>query len=99
MTHRTPVLPAAVMMRALVVLAAGIGFATAAAAQSDDAAYCARLAELALRYTGSAGGEGRLAPDLSTRAAIDDCNKGNFAAGIPVLERKLRGNGFTLPKR
>ena len=31
--------------------------------------------------------------------AIDDCNKGNTAAGIPVLEKKLRSNGFTLPKR
>ena len=72
---------------------------TSAAAQSDDAAYCAQLAGLALRYTGSAGGEGRLAPDLSTLGAIDDCNKGRFAAGIAVLERKLRSNGFTLPKR
>jgi hypothetical protein len=72
---------------------------TSVPAQSDDAAYCARLAGLALRYTGSAGGEGRLAPDLSTLGAIDDCNKGNFAAGITVLERKLRSNGFTLPTR
>ena len=72
---------------------------TYVAAQSDDGAYCARLASLALRYTGSAGGEGRLAPDLTTLGAIDDCSKGNFAAGIAVLERKLRNNGFTLPKR
>ena len=85
--------------RLLAVLATCAGLAANAAAQSDDAAYCAHLAELALRYTGSAGGEGRLAPDLSTRAVIDDCNRGNFAAGIPVLERKLRSNGFTLPKR
>ncbi|HYX01815.1 MAG TPA: hypothetical protein VE963_06995 [Reyranella sp.] len=70
-----------------------------AAARSDDAAYCAELGRLALRYTGGAGGDGRLAPDLATLGAIQDCNKGNFAAGIPVLERKLRSNGFTLPKR
>ena len=69
------------------------------AAQSDDAAYCAKLANLALRYTGSAGGEGRLAPDLATLGAIDDCNKGNTAAGIAVLEKKLRSHGFTLPQR
>jgi len=55
--------------------------------------------ELGLRYTGSTGGEGRLAPDLTTLGAIDDCNKGKLAAGIAVLERKLRNNGFTLPKR
>ena len=85
--------------RLLAVLAVCAGFAADVAAQSDDAAYCTRRTELALRYTGSAGGDGRLAPDLSTRSAIEDCNRGNFAAGIPVLERKLRNNGFTLPKR
>lgn len=68
-------------------------------AQSDDAAYCAQLANLALRYTGSSGAEGRLSPDLSTLGVINDCNKGNTAAGIAVLEKKLRSHGFTLPKR
>jgi len=70
-----------------------------AMAQGDDAAYCAKLGQLAVRYTGSAGGEGRLSPDLSTLGAITDCNKGNTAAGIAVLEKKLRSQGFTLPKR
>jgi hypothetical protein len=70
-----------------------------ATAQADDAAYCAELGRLALRYTGGAGAEGRLSSDLQTVGAISDCNKGNFAAGVPVLERKLRSNGFTLPKR
>ncbi len=88
------------MIRRIVAsLAAGAVLATSVAAQSDDAAYCAKLASLALRYTGSAGSEGRLAPDLTTLGAIDDCNKGKFAAGIAVLERKLRSNGFTLPTR
>ena len=70
-----------------------------ASAQTDDAAYCAKLANLALRYTGSSGAEGRLAPDLTTLSAIADCNKGNTAVGIAVLEKKLRSHGFTLPKR
>ena len=88
-----------VISRIAASLAACAVLSTSGAAQSDDAGYCAQLAGLALRYTGSAGGEGRLAPDLSTLGAIDDCNKGNFTAGISVLERKLRNNGFTLPKR
>lgn len=71
----------------------------AAAQGNDDAAYCRRLADLALRYTGSAGSEGRLAPSPMTRAAIEDCNRGNTAAGIAVLEKLLRSNGFTLPRR
>ena len=87
------------MWRIAALFVACAGLSTSAAAQSDDAAYCAQLANLALRYTGSAGGEGRLAPDLTTLGAIDDCNKGNFAAGISALEKKLRSNGFTLPKR
>ena len=37
--------------------------------------------------------------DTTAFAAIADCNKGNTAAGIPVLEKKLRTNGLTLPKR
>lgn len=85
------------MTRTLVLLLGCI--ALPAVAQADDAAYCAQLGNLALRYTGSAGGDGRLAQDLTTLGAIADCNKGNTAAGIPVLEKKLRDNGFTLPKR
>lgn len=30
---------------------------------------------------------------------MDECAKGNYAAGIPVLEKKLRDARFTLPKR
>jgi len=81
------------------LLLAGAALASPAVAQSDDAAYCAQLGALALRYTGSAGGQGGLRPDFTTLGAIDDCKKGNTAAGIPVLERTLRSNGFTLPKR
>jgi hypothetical protein len=88
------------MIRCIAALLAGCaGLANAVAVRGDDTAYCAQLANLALRYTGSAGGEGRLAADFTTLGAIDDCKKGNFANGIAVLERKLRSNGFTLPRR
>ena len=68
-------------------------------AQASDSAYCADLAELALRYAGSPGGSGDTRPDVAIIDAIDSCNKGNTAKGIKVLEEKLRNNGFTLPKR
>ena len=68
-------------------------------AADDDRAYCQKLGQMALRYTGSAGGEGRMAPDLVTIGAIEDCRKGKTAAGIAALERKLRSSGFTLPPR
>jgi hypothetical protein len=87
------------MARTLMLILACATLPNPAVAQRDDAAYCAQLGNLALRYTGSAGGEGGLRPDFTTLGAIDDCNKGNTATGIAVLERKLRNNGFTLPKR
>jgi hypothetical protein len=87
------------MTRMPLLLLAGAALASPAVAQGDDAAYCAQLGALALRYTGSAGGQGGLRPDFTTVGAIDDCKKGNTAAGIPVLEKTLRSNGFTLPKR
>lgn len=87
------------MTRALILLFACAALSSPAVAQSDDAAYCAQLANLARRYTGSAGGDGGLRPDFTTLGAIDDCNKGNTAAGIAVLETKLRSSGFTLPRR
>jgi hypothetical protein len=83
----------------MLALAMSAALSSGTAAQGDEAAYCSRLAYLALRYTGSAGAEGRLTPSPMTRAAIEDCNRGNTAAGIAVLEKLLRSNGFTLPPR
>lgn len=68
-------------------------------AHADDASYCEALGSLALRYLGSAGGDGRLAAEPDTLGALHDCRAGNTAAGIAVLEKKLRASGFTLPPR
>ena len=62
-------------------------------------AYCNKLGALASRYIGSAGAEGRMAPDLNVLGAIDDCNKGRTDKAIPYLEKRLRDNGITLPPR
>lgn len=64
---------------------------------ADDAAYCANLSERALKYLvyNSRRGE----PDVDIATAVDQCQKGNTASGIPTLERKLRNGGFTLPQR
>jgi hypothetical protein len=86
------------MLKTLAILACAV-VVTPAIAQSDEAVYCAQLGNLARRYTGGAGAEGGLAADLTTLGAIADCNRGNTAAGIAVLEKKLRSHGFTLPKR
>jgi hypothetical protein len=65
----------------------------------DDRSYCNRLGALAARYIGSAGAEGRMAPDLNILGAIDDCNKGRTDKAIPYLEKRLRDNHITVPPR
>jgi hypothetical protein len=70
-----------------------------AMAQGDDAAYCKKLGDYATRYLGDAGGNGGTRPDFDIIDGIDKCNKGNTAAGIAILEKKIRGKGFTPPAR
>jgi hypothetical protein len=70
-----------------------------APAQTDDRAYCNKLGALASRYIGSAGAEGRMAPDLNVLGAIDVCNKGRTDKSIPYLEKRLRDNHITVPPR
>jgi hypothetical protein len=66
-------------------------------AQANDMAYCAELSNLYRRYLGNVGE--RVFPDVTSAVAMDECQKGNTATGIPVLEKKLRDARFTLPKR
>jgi hypothetical protein len=88
-------------MRLYRALVCGLGvlLLPLAAARADDASYCAALGDLAWRYIAAGAIDGASKPDLEAKAAIADCDKGNLAAGIAVLERKLRDNGITLPKR
>ena len=81
----------------LMLLVFALALPGAADAQSDDAAYCAELSALYRRYLGNIGE--RQFPDVAASVAMEDCQKGNTAAGIPVLEKKLLNARFTLPKR
>src|SRR3979411_692169 len=83
---------------AIVSLVAGLGIATDSNAQSatNDEAYCQALVN---EYT-HGGIERGFAPEsLDTSVAINQCRDGNPGPAIPVLERRLRGNGFTVPPR
>jgi hypothetical protein len=80
-------------MRKLVIcLTAGVAFALPFAASADDASYCKALAD-AYRKTNSQN------MDAAVPEAINQCNKGNTAAGIPVLEKALKDAKVTLPPR
>jgi hypothetical protein len=60
--------------------------------QSADAKYCQSLADL-YRTTNKQN------MDANVPEAINQCNKGNTAAGIPVLEKALTDAKVALPAR
>jgi len=70
---------------------------------AQAAAYCNTLTQTYGEYVGTiganlggtfTGGEGA---DIDARVAIAQCQEGNTAAGIPVLQQKLRDNRVTVP--
>jgi hypothetical protein len=72
----------------------------AAFAQMSDADYCAALTQSYQTYVSTtATGRSPEPTPIDAQNAIDQCKAGNTAAGIPVLERKLRDAKITLPKR
>ena len=91
------------MVRAflLAFLAALLPAVTFAQSSGGDIAYCNRLADIYERYIGRSdylpirpNPGGGLEADVSAA----QCRQSK-PSGIPVLERVLRGNGFTLPPR
>ena len=72
----------------------------AAAAQTSDAAYCQALTQKYEVYVSNmAVGRSPGAGTIDGTVAIEQCKAGNTAAGIPVLERKLRDAKVDLPAR
>jgi hypothetical protein len=63
-------------------------------AQADDKAYCAQLSAFYRKYVQNTSRR----VDVEALAALDDCQKGNAATAIAVLEDRLRRGGFSLPK-
>jgi hypothetical protein len=70
---------------------------------AQGAAYCSKLAQTYAEYVGTVGGylggstTGGQAADLDARVAIAQCQDGNYASGIPVLQRKLRDARVAVP--
>jgi len=70
----------------------------AAEARADDKSYCAELSDMYRRYLGQSSNRGPI-PDAAASNAMTACQRGDTAAGIPVLEKKLLDARFSLPKR
>ena len=70
---------------------------------AQAAAYCSKLGQTYAEYVGSVGGylggdfRGGESADLDARVAIANCQDGNYASGIPVLQQKLRDARVTVP--
>ena len=79
----------------LPIWAFAVAASLAPSARADDKAYCAELSSLYRKYVQNSPGRQF---DVEASVALDQCQKGNTAAAIPVLEKKLRESGFSLPK-
>jgi hypothetical protein len=70
---------------------------------AQGAAYCTTLGQTYAEYVGSVGAylggdfRGGEAADLDARVAIANCQDGNYASGIPVLQQKLRDARVPVP--
>lgn len=81
-------------MKCILAALATVLLAPLAHAQGDDKAYCTQLSELYRRYVQNATGR---RVDVEALGALEDCRKGNAAAAIPVLEKRLRDAKITPP--
>ncbi len=92
------------MTRSLQLMAVGLLMLPAAAAAETpgDRDYCARLGAVYEHYLGKSYGspynDYRRGP-LSAQVAVTQCQSGNVAEAIAVLEDQLKRNGFSLPPR
>jgi hypothetical protein len=93
MKHATALLASAILP-----LVAGMGIATSSNAQpaTDEETYCRALVT---EFTHGAIERGFAPESLDTSVAINQCQDGNPRPAIPVLEGKLRDNGFPVTTR
>ncbi len=90
------------MTMRMICLAAALAVVSTMAvqAQGNDAAYCKALADKYTTYVSNMqSGRSPMPESPDIQVAIDQCKKGNTAAGIPVLEQKLRNAKLDLPPK
>jgi hypothetical protein len=93
MTMRISLLGAAVAMVALSPLAAS-------AQASNDDAYCkALIQKYESLVANMTTGRSPMVEPVDGKLAVEQCRSGKPAAGIPVLEQKLRNARIDLPAR
>ena len=83
------------ILAGLVLLAATPALAQQRTVESDDSAYCKKLASLQERYGRSAN----TSNSMQTNTALTNCTNAHAAEAIVHLEKLLRASGFSLPER
>ncbi len=92
----------------VLALATGLALSATAAFAAPpvshaDQAYCMALSNTYVRYIGHDEDNSHhllyLRGSLDGQVAVAQCKAGNAAAAIPVLEKKLTDQKFTLPAR
>ena len=86
------------MTRKPLFLGLGLLALAAGEARANDLEYCAELTAMYRKYLGQTSSRQTM-PDVTASTAIEACERGNTAAGIPVLEKQLTNARFTLPGR
>ena len=89
----------------MLIAVAGVSLLPAvASAQTPaaDIAYCRALSDIYVRYIGhdfQYGNYARRRANNDAQVAVAKCQQGETAFAIPVLERELTANRFSLPAR
>jgi hypothetical protein len=87
---------------AVFLLSGAVPVAATAQRPSGDLAYCRALSTLYIRYIGhdwQYGDRQMTIANNDAQVALAKCEQGEPVGAIPVLERELLKNGFTLPAR
>ncbi|TWS98316.1 hypothetical protein [Reyranella sp. CPCC 100927] len=79
----------------LAAIAATPAMAQQHTVESDDAAYCKKLASLQERYGRSAN----TSNSMDTNTALNSCSNARAAEAIVHLEKLLKAAGYSLPER
>ena len=81
------------------VLVVILSLPVVATARGDDAAYCKALSDKYQYFLTKPASHNPRPGSVDGNIAVYRCQSGNTAAGIPVLEQKLRDAGIELPAR
>ena len=83
-----------------VVLAVAVPAVASAQGKMSDADYCKALGDKYKTYVSNMqSGRSPMPEPADVQVAVENCSKGNTAAGIPVLEQRLKNAKVDLPPR